>query len=235
MPTRKCRCNRFGRGSYTTLHKEFGNCYGRWVRIGKGEDVTNIHTRRRLPSRHELCLYTMSRAHADKVRLSDMCGKIYAAQDLSVDKNRTITRLHYRLDWRNSYVFSYKKNKWGQAACATNSSYAKITCKAAMPGRRRRSNHYRLCDHSDVALQHVFGPDASIQLSITSPRAEYNIKKNICIHYILCVSIHAQAKHWSHAWCKRVFSQLLSCTEGFQSLKRSEPNMKEAGKGKKII
>lgn len=65
--------------------------------------------------------------------------------------------------------------------------------------------------------------------------AEYNIKKNICIHYILCVSIHAQAKHWSHAWCKRVFSQLLSCTEGFQSLKRSEPNMKEAGKGKKII
>lgn len=171
VPTRKCRCNRFGRGSYTTLHKEFGNCYGRWVRIGKGEDVTNIHTRRRLPSRHELCLYTMSRAHADKVRLSDMCGKIYAAQDLSVDKNRTITRLHYRLDWRNSYVFSYKKNKWGQAACATNSSYAKITCKAAMPGRRRRSNHYRLCDHSDVALQHVFGPDASIQLSITSPRS----------------------------------------------------------------
>lgn len=135
--------------------------------MGKGEDVTNIHTRRRLPSRHELCLYTMSRAHADKVRLSDMCGKIYAAQDLSVDKSRTITRLHYRLECKDKLCFFLKKISGGRQLVPQTVAMQKITCKAAMPGRRRRSNHYRLCDHSDVALQHVFGPDASIQLSIT--------------------------------------------------------------------
>ena len=97
---------------------------------------------------------------------------------------------------RNKLCFFLKKISKGRQLVPQTVAMQKITCKAAMPGRRRRSNHYRLCDHSDVALQHVFGPDASIQLSITSPRKERNIiLKKIFVYtiYYAWVYMHKQS------------------------------------------
>lgn len=92
--------------------------------------------------------------------------------------------------------FLTKKNKWGQAACATNSSYAKNYLQSSDAGtaptvESLSSVRSQRCGTAACVWA---GRKYSTFDHLSEKGAEYNIKKNICIHYILCVSIHAQAK-----------------------------------------